>query len=116
MSKLFSTKGRLNRQSYFFTTLIIVLASWALAFVLGFAMGMAGMPPDAGSAIGFIVGVGAAVVQALLVVRRLHDLDKPGWQYFLMWIPLYNIYLGLVLLFVKGTEGQNQYGEDPAAA
>ncbi len=116
MSKLFSKEGRLNRQGYFFKTLIVVLASWALAFVLGFAMGMADMPPDAGSAVGFIVGVGAAVIQAFLVVRRLHDLEKPGAHYFLMWVPLYNIYMGLVLLFVKGSTGQNQYGEDPAAA
>ncbi len=116
MSKLFSTKGRLDRQHYFFTTLIVVLASWALAFVLGFALGMAGMSPETASAIGFVVGVGAAVIQAFLVVRRLHDLDKSGAQYFLLWIPLYNLYFSVVLLSVKGSTGPNQYGEDPVTA
>ena len=28
-------------------------------------------------------------------------------------IPLYNIYLGLTLMFQKGTEGENAFGTDP---
>jgi uncharacterized membrane protein YhaH (DUF805 family) len=116
MSTLFSMKGRINRQRYFLTTLAVVLVAYALAFMLGFVMGMAGTGTEAASAIGFIVGVVAAIIQAFLVVKRLHDLGKPGWQYWLMWVPLYNIYLGIVLLFVKGTAGSNEYGEDPATA
>jgi len=46
----------------------------------------------------------------------LHDLGKPGWHYWLMYIPLYNVYLSLVLLFTKGATGPNQYGEDPCKA
>ena len=71
---------------------------------------------EAAGSIGFVIGIGAAIIQAFLVVKRLHDLGKPGWQYFLMYVPLYNIYLGIVLLFVKGTAGPNEYGEDPAPA
>lgn len=116
MNTLFSMKGRINRQRYFFTTLAVVLIAYALAFVLGFVMGMAGAGAEAASGIGFIVGIAAAIIQAFLVVKRLHDLGKPGWQYWLMWVPLYNIYLGFVLLLTKGTAGSNEYGEDPATA
>ena len=116
MNGLFSMQGRLNRQKYFFMTLAITLIAYAVSFVIGFMAGFAGMSPDAAGFLGFVVGIGAVVVQAFLVVKRCHDLGKSGKHYWLMYIPLYNIYFGLVLLFVKGEAGPNQYGEDPAAA
>lgn len=45
-------------------------------------------------------------------VRRLHDLDKSGWFLLLVFIPLVNIWL-IVLLASEGTRGPNQYGADP---
>ena len=40
-------------------------------------------------------------------VKRLHDMDQTGW---LAILPIYN---PILLLFVDGTRGKNQYGEDP---
>lgn len=40
-------------------------------------------------------------------VKRLHDMDQTGW---LAILPVYN---PVLLLFVDGTRGKNQYGEDP---
>ena len=37
-------------------------------------------------------------------------------HYWLFFVPFYNIYLGLVLLFTRGVQGNNQYGPDPATA
>lgn len=116
MNGLFSMKGRMNRQKYFFMTLMITIVAYGLAFVLGFAMGIAGMTSDAAGGAGFIVGIGAAIIQAFFVVKRCHDLGRSGTHYWLMYIPLYNIYFGLVLLFTKGETGPNQYGEDPLVA
>jgi uncharacterized membrane protein YhaH (DUF805 family) len=56
-----------------------------------------------------------AVLGAFQVVKRLHDLGRPGWHYWLLLIPIYDIYLALVLLFCKGTAGSNSYGVDPLA-
>jgi uncharacterized membrane protein YhaH (DUF805 family) len=39
-------------------------------------------------------------------IKRMHDVNKSGW-YFL--IPVY----GFMLLFAPGTNGKNDYGEDP---
>jgi uncharacterized membrane protein YhaH (DUF805 family) len=105
MKELFSMKGRFNRQRYFATGLVLTLIMYGLAFVLGFAM-----------AVSYLISVIGIVIWAFLVVKRLHDLGKPGWHYWLMYIPLYNIYLSLVLLFTKGVAGPNQYGEDPSKA
>lgn len=56
----------------------------------------------------------AVLVPAIAVaIRRLHDIDKSGYWYLLIFIPI----LGwLVLLFfacTPGTSGQNTYGPDP---
>jgi uncharacterized membrane protein YhaH (DUF805 family) len=114
MGKLFSTEGRIGRQQYFLITLAVVVVTYFLAFVVGFAAGITGAGESAATFFGFVLGLGGAVVQAFLVVRRLHDLGKPGWHYWLFFIPLYNIYLGLVLLFTPGETSSNEYG--PAVA
>jgi uncharacterized membrane protein YhaH (DUF805 family) len=54
-------------------------------------------------------------LSALQIVKRLHDLDRPGTHYWLLLIPLYDLYLVLILLFKKGAGGPNRYGSDPLA-
>jgi len=114
MGKLFSTNGRIGRQQYFLATLAVVVATYFLAFVVGFAAGITGSGKNAATFLGVVIGLGGAVVQAFLAVRRLHDLGKPGRHYWLFYVPLYNIYLGLVLLFTPGETSANEYG--PAVA
>ena len=47
-----------------------------------------------------------------VAIRRLHDLDRTGWWYLIVFTGI-----GAILLFVwycmKGTTGPNQYGPDP---
>jgi hypothetical protein len=38
-----------------------------------------------------------------VTLRRLEDLGRPRWHFWLLLIPFYNIYLGLVLLLLPGT-------------
>ena len=40
-------------------------------------------------------------------VRRIHDINRSGW---LILIP----FLNFILLFLKGTKGDNRYGSDPS--
>ena len=115
MVKLFTMKGRITRKQYVLTTLIVSLVGFVIAFGIGFASGMAGTGDDAGNGIASIVSFAIAFVQAFLVVRRLHDIGKPGWHFWLLLVPLYNIYLGLVILFTPGAQGANEYGPDPMA-
>jgi len=53
------------------------------------------------------------VASIMMLARRLHDLDKSGWWMLLLFVPLVNILFYIYILFFKGTEGPNQYGEDP---
>lgn len=46
-------------------------------------------------------------------VRRLHDMDKNGWLVLLVFIPIVNLILLLVMGIIDGTPGPNRYGPDP---
>lgn len=52
------------------------------------------------------------IASLALVIRRLHDLDKSGWWYLLIFT-----IIGIIPLIIwfcsKGTEGQNRFGENP---
>jgi len=116
MVKLFTMKGRITRKEYILTSLFVSLVGFVIAFGIGFASGMAGSGEEAGNGVAGLVSLAIGVVQSFLIVRRLHDIGKPGWHYWLFFIPLYNIYLGLVVLFTPGVPGGNEYGQDPTAA
>ncbi len=115
MVKLFTMNGRITRKQYVLASVFVSFVGFVIAFGIGFASGMADTGEEAGNAISAIVSFAVAFVQALLIVRRLHDIGKPGWHYWLFFVPLYNIYLGLVILFTPGTQGANEYGSDPTA-
>lgn len=62
----------------------------------------------------FMLGILLFLISELSsTVRRLHDLNKSGLNYFFFFIPFYNIYLWLALYLKKGTTGNNSFGRDP---
>jgi len=50
-----------------------------------------------------------------VIVRRLHDVDKAGYWFFIIFVPLIGSIWLLVLECTEGTRGENQYGADPKA-
>ena len=110
---MFSMKGRIGRANYFFTAFGLSIVCYILAFAVGYAA--AGSDPSESSitALGYLISIPFSVLIAFAAVRRLHDLGRPGTHYWLLLIPLYNIYLGLVLVFQGGNEGENEYGPKP---
>ncbi len=109
--ELFSFRGRANRWWYFWHTLldgIVVLGLIAMVVTLA---GIVGVVPMIVPFLGIVVA--AVVTQIAIAVKRLHDLDRPGRHWWLLVIPIYNIYFALVLLFRTGTMGPNRFGPDP---
>jgi uncharacterized membrane protein YhaH (DUF805 family) len=51
-----------------------------------------------------------------LAVLRCHDCDKSGWWSMLLWLPTVNFIVTLVLACAPGTDGSNEYGEQPPPA
>ncbi|MCK4539114.1 MAG: DUF805 domain-containing protein, partial [Candidatus Krumholzibacteria bacterium] len=100
--------GRWNRAKY----LVAAVAMSVVSFIISYGAASAG---GEGGAFAFqmIWMVVGSVIASIFIVKRFHDLDRPGVHYWLLLIPLYNIYVALILLFQKGTTGPNKYGEDP---
>lgn len=46
-------------------------------------------------------------------VRRLHDLNKSGWWYLIIFIPLIGAIVLIIWFLMRGTVGTNDFGEDP---
>ncbi|WP_051533451.1 DUF805 domain-containing protein [Anaerovibrio sp. RM50] len=105
--------GRLNRQRYFLRGLAFGLAAFALAMIgamLGLAMDFS---EDASEGLGYIFCIPVFVLSYMNAMKRCHDLDKPGWLAIGTLVPFVNLFLGIYLLFFRGTDGPNQYGDDP---
>lgn len=110
VASLFSFKGRLNRARYLAIGLGVGITYVLLnVLLIGFES-----QPSAAAVVPLLGAWIAGVwIQGAAAVRRLHDLDRPGWHYWLALIPFYGLYLACLLLFVRGTDGSNQYGNDP---
>lgn len=50
-----------------------------------------------------------------VAVRRLHDLDRTGWWYLIILVPLIGLIVLLVFFVTRGTSGPNRFGPDPLA-
>ena len=48
-----------------------------------------------------------------LAARRFHDLGKSGWYNLTLLIPIVSLFMAIYILFWKGQEEDNQYGENP---
>lgn len=102
LDKIFTTEGRLNRWNFFTKSLKIL----ALYVVGSICTGIF-------APVGAIMLLAAFIGNIMLMVRRLHDLDKSGWWNLIILIPYVDIIFGLYLTFAKGTDGDNKYGQDP---
>ena len=109
----FTSKGRLNRKSYIYRSLFLSLVLCIVQGVLTFATNTIDALELLFAVVAFGFSLFSFVSNIMMDVRRLHDLDLSGWWMLLMLVPLVNIFFALYMLFFKGTDGPNQYGDDP---
>ncbi len=63
-----------------------------------------------------IVWIVAILVPSLAVgVRRLHDIGKSGWNWFIGLIPIVGAIILIIWWAKPGEEGENQYGPKAVA-
>lgn len=109
----FTSAGRLNRKSYIYRSLFLSLVLCIVQGVLTFATNTIDALELLFAVVAFGFSLFSFVSNIMMDVRRLHDLDLSGWWMLLMLVPLVNIFFALYMLFFKGTDGPNQYGDDP---
>lgn len=110
MREFFTYIGRLNRRPYFFRGLALVSIFKFLTYVLKTHRMAFSIPILIVICIVTILTTAFAWFQS---IKRLHDIDRSGWNSLLAFIPYVNIIFCLYLSFKKGTAGPNAYGDDP---
>ena len=103
--------NRLNRKRYFFRCLVLGAAVSIITKLITIIA--VSMNSSTISTLGTIISIVAMIPSFMLIIRRLHDLNRPAWWCIGVFIPLVNLVLGIYLLFFKGTDGPNDYGPDP---
>ncbi|VAW86795.1 hypothetical protein MNBD_GAMMA17-295 [hydrothermal vent metagenome] len=105
---IFTLKGRFGRVDYIVysigMTLIVSLLSGLLAMLL-----MPVSPQIAGFG-NLVMMIPVMVLSVVFMIRRLHDMNWRGWWVFTVFIPLLNIIPVFMLMFMRGTDGENRYG------
>ena len=107
----FRYDNRLNRKRYIMRALALVLAYFVFALILA-VIGesiKSKMIPE----LILLLSIAIVIPSVMLMLRRLHDVDRPTWWIIGAFIPYVNVAFSLFLLFAKGTIGPNQYGPDP---
>ncbi|MAE99108.1 MAG: hypothetical protein CME00_03095 [Geminicoccus sp.] len=136
---LFSFQGRMSRSEYWlryvvpllllYVGLLVLLLVIALVFGLVQTLMMtASSLEQGGSQFGALQIVGVIVMMLTVfassiaflwagiasAVKRLHDCNRTGWFYLLVFIPGIGPLLMLIWLgFIRGTVGENKFGPDP---
>jgi uncharacterized membrane protein YhaH (DUF805 family) len=113
--------GRARRAEYWWFFLIN-LAIGLVFYVLSLLV--AGATSNSGSNSGSFLSIGISCISGLyslavllpalgVGIRRLHDIGKSGWWYFIALIPLVGSIWLLVLMATDSQPGDNMYGPNP---
>ncbi len=102
-------KGRANRSEFWYFTLFYFILSIILYYIDVSFLGYNPMDPSSIGISQSIFGLVVLIPSISLTVRRLHDVNKSGWN--MLWIPtLIGAFYVLYLNIIKGNEEDNNYG------
>lgn len=105
-------QGRARRKEFWMFALI----NWVICIALSFLCGLLVDSLGTLAQVPYGIYALAILIPSLAVaVRRLHDINKSGWWYFIILIPLIGAIWFLVLLCTEGDKGDNKYGPNPKA-
>jgi uncharacterized membrane protein YhaH (DUF805 family) len=112
LKKYADFKGRARRKEFWMDILFYII----IMVVLGIVDGIIGASMGGGIGILTLIYLLAMLVPTLAVtVRRLHDIGKSGWWYFITLVPLIGGIWLIVLLVTDSQPGTNAWGPNPKA-
>jgi len=98
--------GRASRSEYWWFALFGLIVSFALGIVFGWNGTLQKI-------VSGIINLAFLLPSLGLIVRRLHDIGKSGWWFFISFIPLIGIILLIVWLIKGSVPVPNEYGPVP---
>ncbi|MCW3849407.1 DUF805 domain-containing protein [Sphingomonas sp. LB-2] len=119
--------GRSPRIEYWMFHLLmwgLILPLFFVPFMLVDGFALSGETPsgeggEPNPLIGLPMVIGVLVYLALWIpslavtIRRLHDRDMSGWFFLINFVPYVGGLIIFVFMVLPGTQGENQYGDDP---
>ena len=109
-SKYVTFSGRAPRSEYWFWALFTIGVGVLLRIIDNVLLGA---PMASGGILGGLFVLGTFLPAISVAVRRLHDIDRSGWWYWIVLVPIIGIILLIVWFCTKGTAGPNRFGTDP---
>jgi len=108
-------KGRARRKEYWGFYLFNMIIAFAVSFLGGFISGIFG---DKEGTLGVVLyclyGLAVFIPSLAVLVRRLHDIGKSGWNW--LWVfTIIGIVPVLIWLCTDSYPVENEYGPDPKA-
>ncbi|MGI3210711.1 DUF805 domain-containing protein [Roseovarius tibetensis] len=93
-------QGRAQRSEFWWFALFVFVVSMLLSAF--------------GDVLAGVFGLAVLLPGIAVAVRRLHDVDRSGWWYLLVLIPVLGSLILIFAFFVhRGTTGENRFGPDP---
>ena len=107
--------GRARRKEYWMYSLfffIFVIVAMVLDNVLGLTFNVYGQSFGYGWL--YTIFCLAHFIPSLAVcVRRLHDVGRSGWWYFINFVPFVGVIILLIWFCTDSQEGENKWGANP---
>jgi len=108
LSRYIDFNTRSSRSEYWYWVLFVVI----LSIVAGIIDSLLFSADSMGLLRG-LVTLGLLIPGIAIGVRRLHDIDRSGWWYLIVFVPLIGA-LVLIYWFVQpGSPGDNEFGGNP---
>jgi uncharacterized membrane protein YhaH (DUF805 family) len=100
--------GRAARPEFWWFVLFNIIISAAINLVVSAVAGH-----SAGQAVGEIYSLAVLLPSLGVGIRRLHDTNRTGWWYLLVFIPILGWIVLIVFLALASDPGPNKYGPNP---
>ena len=103
-------KGRANRSEFWYFNLFYLILSIILYYIDISFLGYNPMDPTSIGILQTAYNLALLIPSFSVTFRRLHDINKSGWNLLWMLIPLLGAVYIIILNILKGTDGDNKYG------
>ena len=110
-SKYVVATGRASRSEYWWFQLFLVIIQFTTIFSDAFLFTDLVLE-DGISPINIVASLATLIPSIAVYIRRLHDVNRSGWWIFIA-LTCVGIIPLLIWLCSKGTDGPNDFGDDP---
>jgi uncharacterized membrane protein YhaH (DUF805 family) len=107
--------NRIGRLEYLLWCSVPIVVGSVLAVFIGLSIGVINLQSD-DAALRRVVTPAVLIVAVIILraeVSRFHDVGWSGWFVLLMFVPLLNLIIFLLLVLVPGQKTGNKYGDPP---